>query len=420
MADRRPNGEEISHENSSDSRPTADVFQCTECGHITYSRRTLRRHRQMGCAQHAVDRRTVGIKRGELAYDAPDHTMPPHTQSFDSGLALVDASLGQRYPPDERASSANTQERSPCALPPVNVDTDTQSEGGSPLSPPSPHSCEEEPPNMVAELVFDESHSFSDNDWDNERDGSEDGSAHFIDPDVDDDGAGVSGERQASDMPNRKTAQWYIDRKDSMLYPGCDLTVEGQCYALLRAKMEHHLTDKYVDDLCKYTHHVLLPPGNLHPPSLYLLKKVCKVPETASFEKHVCVNDCCRFDDIPPEQYAEHVDDVCPECKEPRFELKAGRGARNAPVYVSRKVFWELRVEDVVRGWFSDPEWCANRGRNRDMYLFDFYSSPEADRIDLLTDGALRDKDNSCVELGMDWFQCFEFKQHSVGLVGMR
>jgi hypothetical protein len=216
----------------------------------------------------------------------------------------------------------------------------------------------------------------------------------------------------------RWTAARYDSIRNEPLYPGCKVTVQQQCYCLLRVKLDHHITDHCLDELCKYMHSTLLPAGNHHPPSLHLLKKMCHVKDVQSYEKHVCENDCCKFEDVQPSKYQEHANEKCVSCGVSRFTEKRQKGG--GVVLVPRKVFWEISVEEAIKNMFGHPEWVKRRARARDMHELDFYKSEEAGRLDAATGGALRKLENSAYEIGCDWFQCFQFKQHSVGIVGMR
>jgi hypothetical protein len=215
----------------------------------------------------------------------------------------------------------------------------------------------------------------------------------------------------------RRTAQWFIERKDWLLYNGAKLTVQQASYALLRTKLEDHLTDKYLDNHCKWLSVVVLPQPNFLPPSLHLLKKVCEVKEAEEFEKHVCVNDCVKFPDLRPSHYPTHLNEKCPKCQEPRFK---GKDTNKGVKLVPRKVFWEVGVGEAITSLFANPEWAGMRGKTRDRYVLDYYSSEEAKRVNAATNKALDLPDNSAYDVGFDFFQCFHFKQHSVGIVGMR
>jgi hypothetical protein len=216
----------------------------------------------------------------------------------------------------------------------------------------------------------------------------------------------------------RWTAARYMAIRDEPLNGDCQVTVIQQCYALLKFKLDHHLTDKAMDELCQYLHTTMLRQPNLHPPSLHLLKKVCEVEPLQSYEKHVCVNDCFRFPDLPPTTYNNNASQTCPFCKTPRFIPK--RRADGSLYHIPRKVFWEISVEESIKNLFGHQEWCKRRTVARDLDQLDFYQSEEAQRLNGLTGGELMNKRNSVYEAGCDWFQCFHFKTYSVGILGLR
>jgi hypothetical protein len=193
--------------------------------------------------------------------------------------------------------------------------------------------------------------------------------------------------------------------------------LEDKDDAMLKSKLDNHLTDKYVDELCWYmASSVLLPTPNLHPTSLHLLKKICAVGEVKDYERHVCENDCMRFEDIPARLWGQREEEECTHCGSKRFT----RGGRGGKVLIPKKVFWEMKVDEIIKSMFGDREWSSRRGVRRYNDPLDFYSSPEAKRVDEETGGALSHPDNSVYELCMDSMQCFDYKQHSVGLVGLR
>jgi hypothetical protein len=59
--------------------------------------------------------------------------------------------------------------------------------------------------------------------------------------------------------------------------------------------------------------------------------------------------------------------------------------------------------------FFMKPEFCKNRAPARSKYDCDFYRSKEAERLDAKVGGALKKKENSAWELGLDFYQPFSF-----------
>jgi hypothetical protein len=240
------------------------------------------------------------------------------------------------------------------------------------------------------------------------------------DPPEDPDSSPSEDEEEEEEEPNghdRSSARFFLEHLDHPLYIGSSVTLIEQCFVLVQEKVRFQTPDIQVDRLCRWLNHIL-PAGNLQPPSLYLLKKCISCHESARYEQHVCVNDCCKFPKLSKSQYRQHEDEKCTKCQEPRFLVKhTSRGRVLRP----RKVFWDFGLDSVIRDhFFTNPEFCGLRGAGRDAFQMDFYSSLEAERLDMATQGALRHADNSIWELGFDFCQCFTFKQYSVGVLALR
>jgi hypothetical protein len=386
------------------------------CGSIFYSKKTLDRHVRMGCLVHKRDKRLVD-NRADVSGHQPPHDEPPqegqHTVVHSSGQRVGTPQSPMDMSPAHHPPQSSPPLCNPPQSPPLSIDSQqspTPSGGrsdGLELEQQAEGELDDYDELYLPETLQMEGseHSETSDEGESSSDESED-----------EEGGGA--ESLTVNRPyggsKRKTAQWYIDNKDQPLYPGCAVTVIQASYALLRAKLDHHLTDKFVDEHCKYQATALLPAGNLHPPSLHLLKKVCKVEELKKYEKHVCVNDCVKFDDVPPARYAQRAQEECPVCQSSRFVT--GRGS----LLVPRKVYYEVAVEEAIRSLFGDTEWSSKRSEARLLYKLDYYSTPEAHRVNRATGGALFHTDNSAYEIGIDWCQCFNFKQHSVGILGMR
>lgn len=232
-------------------------------------------------------------------------------------------------------------------------------------------------------------------------------------------GADAPGEHPCeAPTEDQRDARFYLRHLLTPLYPGSKLSVIGACYVLASEKVEGRMSDKCVDRMCRYMADCALPEGNLHPPSLYLLKKCLQVDTADMFEEHVCVNDCHRFPKLSRSQFQAHMDEKCPHCEHPRFqvvELSSG------VVIKPYKVFWDLGLARTLQeSFFCMPEFCEQRSTGRDKYDTDFYQSEEAARLDARVGGALMKIDNSAWEFGMDFFQPFTFKTHSTGVVCIR
>jgi hypothetical protein len=217
----------------------------------------------------------------------------------------------------------------------------------------------------------------------------------------------------------RRDAEYYLARLHSYLYPGAKLTLIEACYALGMEKLKGHVSDTAMDRMCRYKAEVLLPHGNIHPPSLYLLKKCLQVEDAHQYEQHLCINGCCRFPQLRKSQFSAHRGERCPKCKEPRFVV---RQLMTGAFVTPRKVFWDFGLAATIQHhFFSNTEFCERRGTGRDKYQFDFYRSKEAAELNKrVGNESLFLPDNSCWELGYDGFQCFAFKQYTAGVLTLR
>jgi hypothetical protein len=106
----------------------------------------------------------------------------------------------------------------------------------------------------------------------------------------------------------------WIQRRNLALYEGAKVTVLQQAMIKLCWKRDNNIKDNAFDELCKTAHHVELPAGNFHPPSLYLMKVVLGVDSVADFDRHMCVMECAAFPPLPPDQWLEHREDKCSKC----------------------------------------------------------------------------------------------------------
>ena len=88
--------------------------------------------------------------------------------------------------------------------------------------------------------------------------------------------------------PRRGTGQWYRFHRECAVHPGSQVSVMQACYFIATLKSQHKVTDVVVDQICSLIHHVLMPKGNLFPPSLHLLRAVAGAPDAASLARDVC------------------------------------------------------------------------------------------------------------------------------------
>lgn len=217
---------------------------------------------------------------------------------------------------------------------------------------------------------------------------------------------------------DRHSAKFYLERLQEPLFPGARLTLIQMCYALAKAKYDHHLSDTYMDNMLSFLSKRAFPTNNLLPPSLYLLNKCIALPDPTAYEQHVCVNDCCKFPKLSKQQYHQHAADTCPVCDEPRFRREQ---TWQGEVLKPRKVFWDFGLGNIIRDlYFTSPEFCERRGKARKQFILDFYMSPEAHRLDRATGGAVFHPDNSVYQLGFDFVEVFVFRNWSMGVIVLR
>lgn len=94
--------------------------------------------------------------------------------------------------------------------------------------------------------------------------------------DAEDNGSGNS----CRDDP--RYAGFYRARLTELLYPGARLSLLQYITLLLHQRQAHTMRDQCVDEMCRMQHDLVLPEGNIMPPSLYLLLQV-------GISVHACV-----------------------------------------------------------------------------------------------------------------------------------
>lgn len=110
-----------------------------------------------------------------------------------------------------------------------------------------------------------------------------------------------------------------ICQSQPVLCAGAQLTVRQACHLFLSMKRAHCQRDTHFDISVRLLANVLLPVGNILPPSLHLMEAVVGVKPPASCAHHVCRNDCYSWEHLPHTQWQAHQDDQCPICMEDRF-----------------------------------------------------------------------------------------------------
>ena len=61
------------------------------------------------------------------------------------------------------------------------------------------------------------------------------------------------------------------------------------------------------------------------PGSWYLVRKLVELKKLDSYEWHVCDNECCSWEPLPPDQW-DSCDDACTTCDKPRFKVVSKNG----------------------------------------------------------------------------------------------
>jgi ssDNA-binding Zn-finger/Zn-ribbon topoisomerase 1 len=422
------------------------------------SRTNFKRHKKQGCDQHNKDRRQIAHRYNQDQTSAGGEELAglSHLEEQPAPLPnLVDAIGYSSEEGEELSSTSSGQEGGGEESGEEDPQIDALGYGSEEGEEPGPISGEEGGGDESLDEGDEDGEGGDEDEWDerveDEWDEDEEEQETFSsesDEDESDTGAGGVGmglseafrvggwehdigsnagpgpngtSTEARESPydvQRRDAKFYLTNLQTPLYPGCKITVIGACYVLANEKVEGRMSDKSVDRMCRYMSDIILPKGNLHPPSLYLLKKCLKVQDADSFEVHVCIKDCHRFPKLRKSQYHNHLDDKCPKCQHPRFKVVQMTNGTTIKPY---KMFWDLGLASTLQeSFFSRPEFCEQRGTGRDKYDTDFYKSEEAQRLDESVGGALMKADNSAWELGFDFFQPYTFKTHSTGVVGIR
>jgi hypothetical protein len=94
-------------------------------------------------------------------------------------------------------------------------------------------------------------------------------------------------------------------------------------FLALDEKRVNNQKDKHFERQCKLQHHNMLPQPNYMPTSLRIIKKLLGCREVAAVEQHVCVNGCCKFNKLKPNQYKGARAQKCPKCQQQRFDRRS-------------------------------------------------------------------------------------------------
>lgn len=95
------------------------------------------------------------------------------------------------------------------------------------------------------------------------------------------------------------SAAWYRQHQHDPIYPGAAITVLQAAFLILTMKLDLQLRSTAVDKICRRDKEVLLPRGNLYPPSLHTARQLVGCKSLRVYEHHACVNDCHTWDPLP-------------------------------------------------------------------------------------------------------------------------
>jgi hypothetical protein len=100
--------------------------------------------------------------------------------------------------------------------------------------------------------------------------------------------------------------------------------------------------------------------------------------------------------------------------------LSPAAPAAAAAAAAAATVYYDFGLEKVIREkFFTDPTWCAARGKGRDT-PGDYYTSKEAKRLHKKAGASLDCPYTSVWHLGLDFCQWFKSKAHSTGFLTLR
>lgn len=197
------------------------------------------------------------------------------------------------------------------------------------------------------------------------------------------------GHRQAAPPPGappkRGTGAWLRSRRSDPITPGCSVTVLQAAYWLGTMKNENRVTDEVIDRMCGMIHKLLLPPGNLFPPSYHMVKAVLEVESSSTCAKHVCDKCWSLFTHMEPIDYSACCDDVCtkPGCGNRRFNVS------DSGVVAPKRTMYQFDVRATVLD-LMDPIWeSLELYRNQRKEDFNnnttFWGSPAGHSLDQAT-----------------------------------
>lgn len=165
---------------------------------------------------------------------------------------------------------------------------------------------------------------------------------------VAEDGEDSGSAERAGDRPAKKpkegTAAWYRFMRDEPILDGfyCEWSLLQVCFWLARMKSQFGISDVVIDVFCSFIHFILLPPGNIFPPSYYIIRAVLGVPSDSACTSHLCDRCWTVFPHLDPSLWFHHRHDTC-GCVRRRFKI--GVGGRISP---NRCVFYFDEEETIT------------------------------------------------------------------------
>lgn len=192
--------------------------------------------------------------------------------------------------------------------------------------------------------------------------------------------------RHMHDAPlKRGTGAWLRSCRAQPIHPGSPVTVLQAAYWLGTMKNENRVTDEVIDRLCGMIHKLLLPPGNLFPPSYHMVKAVLEVESSTACAKHICDKCWSVFPHLEHADYSACSDAECtrPGCCNKRFTVS------DSGVVVPKRTMYQFDVRDTVLD-LLDPVWADLDPylRQREADFGDsatFWGSPAGQSIDKAT-----------------------------------
>ena len=232
-----------------------------------------------------------------------------------------------------------------------------------------------------------------------------------------------------------------LDNMHEPIYAGARLTVLQACFLAMHEKREGRIRDGVFDRQCRVNKEVLMPKQNLYPGSVYLMRKVLGCEEVDDISIHMCVNGCQAWEHVPRREWKHHADDRCanPLCRSARFVRQVNGTLR------PQKEFFYMGLQRAIQHQFCIPEFRDFRGVARPesgRYTNEYYASPECARLheaaginmvcsgdvdaasdeerEVLTAQWQLYQDTSVWDLGMDFFQPYQTRAYSIGLILLR